>query len=259
MARFATRLRDYRLRISALCLLLQLVAISAGGQTQVTRCGTFITAPGEYVLANDLTDCMVGVIIGSNTHDVVLRLASHRISGTGPDAIAGIKTQSGATRIRIVGPGVISGFTGPKAGGVLLYTSGTEEVTAVTSTGNNWGFVYGQGNARIHGNVANNNVDGFLLLSASLGSVEVSDNLASGNQEDGIVTSSGSGEVRITNNTVVFNGRYGIVAERGTKENDILSNTALNNGGFDLFDDNRVCQNVWADNTFGTSMGACIH
>jgi parallel beta-helix repeat protein len=260
MALFATRLRDYRLTLVTLFLLLPLAATSALAQTQITNCGTFITAPGEYVLAKDLTGCQYGVIIGVGAHDVVLSLAGHRITGSAtPNTGAGIKTQSGATRIRIQGPGVISNFEGSNSGGVLLYSSGAQEVTAVTCTQNNWGFVYGQGTTRIHGNVATNNVDGFFLLSAGLGAVEVSDNLASGNREDGIVTSSSQGEVRITHNTVVFNGRYGISAEKGSGGLEILSNTALGNGTFDLSDGNRVCQNTWADNTFGTASGPCTH
>ncbi len=88
---------------------------------------------------------------------------------------------------------------------------------------------------------------------------EVSDNLASENRENGIATSSIQGEVRITHNTVAFNGRHGIAAEEGSASNEILSNTALGNGTFDLSDGNRDCQNMWADNTFGTSSGPCTH
>ena len=255
----AARLGIHRFAIAALALTVQFAAVAAYGQTPITSCGTFITAPGRYVLANDLTNCRYGVII-SATRDVELSLAGHHITGTsGPDSGAGIKVQSGATRVRIEGPGVISNFTARTAGGVLLYSSGASEVTGVTSTGNNWGFVYSQGNARIHGNFATNNVDGFFALSAGLGALEISDNLASGNQEDGIVTSSVQGDVRITHNTVAFNGRYGISAETGAKDNNIISNTSLGNATFDLIDANRNCQNSWAENTFGTSSGACIH
>jgi hypothetical protein len=260
MALFATRLTDYRFTLATLFLLLPLAATSAHAQTQITTCGTFITAPGEYVLAKDLTGCKAGVIIGAGAHDVVLSLAGHRITGAGTaDAIAGIKTQSGATRIRIQGPGVISNFGAKNAGGVLLYSTGAQEITAVTCTQNNWGFIFGRGTVRVHGNVATNNVDGFFVLITDRGSVEVSDNLASGNREDGIASGSIRGEVRITHNTVAFNGRYGISAEEGSAENEILSNTALGNGAFDLFDGNRDCQNMWADNTFGTSSGPCTH
>ncbi len=254
----ATPARNYRFTAPVLFLLLQFAAISVYGQSQITRCGTFIKTPGEYVLANDLTDCGYGVII-TGTHDVVLNLAGHRITGSSTTAGAGIKVQSGATRIRIQGPGVISNFSSQTSGGVLLYSSGAEEVTAVTCTNNNWGFVYSQGNARIHGNFATNNVDGVFALGAGGGAVEISDNLASGNTEDGIVTVSSGGEVRIMHNTVAYNGRYGILAEQGSMNNNIISNTSLGNASYDLFDGNRTCQNSWADNTFGTSNGPCIH
>ena len=260
MALLATRLKDYRLMLATLFLLLPFGATFAHAQTQITKCGTFVTAPGDYVLANDLTNCRSGVIIGAGAHDVVLSLAGHRITGAGTaDTIAGVKTQSGATRVHIQGPGIISNFTGKTSGGVLLYSSGAQEVTAVTCTDNNWGFVYGHGTVRIHGNVALNNVEGFVGLSSNGGSVEVSDNLASGNREVGIVTSSAGGEVRITHNTAVFNGKYGISAEEGSGENTILSNTALGNGSFDLFDGNLIsCKNTWADNTFGSAKGPCF-
>lgn len=260
MAMFATRLKNYRLTMATIVLLLQVAAISAQGQTQITKCGTLITAPGDYVLANDLTNCKAGIIIGAGASDVVLSLAGHRITGAGTaDTVAGIKTQSGATRIRIQGPGVISNFGAKTAGGVLLYSSGAQEVTAVTCSNNNWGFIYGPGTVRIHGNVATNNVDGFVGLTNGGGSVEVSDNLASGNREAGIVASSSRGEVRIIHNTAAFNGQYGISAEEGSADNEILTNTALGNGTFDLFDGNLNCKNTWADNTFGTSTGPCIH
>ncbi len=260
MALLATRMRDIRLTISVLFLLLQLAATSANGQTQITACGTFITAPGDYVLAKDLTGCKAGVIIGAGAHDVVLSLAGHRITGSStPDTVAGIKTQSGATRIRIQGPGVISNFTGTTSGGILLYSTGAQEITAVTCTANNWGFVFGRGTVRVHGNIATNNLDGFIVLTTDRGSAEVSGNLASGNRQDGIATSSINGEVRITHNTSAYNGRYGIAVEEGAADNEILTNTALGNGTFDLFDANRECQNTWADNTFGTASGPCAH
>lgn len=260
MGLFATRLTRYRLFFAIFFLSLQFAATSAHAQTQITACGTLISAPGEYMLAKDLTNCRAGIIIGSGAHDVVLNLAGHRIVGASTaDTVAGIKTQSGAARIRIQGPGLISNFGGKTSGGVLLYSSGAQEITAVTCTENNWGFVYGQGNVRIHGNIANNNTDGIVALSPGLGAVEISGNVVSGNRQDGIVSSSSNGEVRITNNTSVYNGRYGISTERDSSGIEILSNTTLGNGTFDAFDGNRSCQNTWADNTFGTSSGPCIH
>lgn len=260
MSLFATRLKDYRLTLAILAFLLPFATTFAHAQNQITKCGTFITAPGDYVLANDLTNCRSGVIISAGAHDVVLSLAGHRITGASTaDTVAGIKTQSGATRIRIHGPGVISGFTGSTSGGVLFYSSGVHELTAVTSTGNTWGIVLAQGTYRVHGNFVTNNGDGFVVLTAQGGTAELSDNLASGNREDGITIAGSAGEVRIMHNTVAFNGRYGIAAEEGSADSEILTNTALGNGTFDLLDANRECQNTWADNTFGTSKGACIH
>lgn len=256
---FATRLRSCQLTLAILFVLLGFHAGVANAQTQITKCGTFITAPGDYVLANDLSNCRAGIIIGAGARDVVLSLAGHRITGAGTaDTVAGIKTQSGATRIRIQGPGVITGFTASKAGGVLFYSTGVHELTAVTSTGNNWGIVLTQGTYRVHGNVATNNGDGFVVSTAQGGTADLSDNLASSNRENGIAITGSGGEVRIMHNTAAFNGRYGIAAEEGSADSEILTNTALGNGTFDLIDANRECQNTWADNTFGSSKGPCV-
>ncbi len=247
----ATRLSKYLLLTVALA---QLAVVPAQGQNQITKCGTLITTSGEYVLANDLTNCQYGVII-SKTSDVVLRLAGHRITGTAARMAAGVKVQSGADRVRIQGPGVISNYTGPSASGILQISGGNVEITAVTSSGNDVGFFLHDGKVVAHGNVAVNNVDGFYMVAQG----EISDNLASGNKEDGILTGAVQGGVVITHNTIAFNGQYGIEAARGAKGNNIVSNTALDNVAYDLLDDNRDCQNTWDDNTFGTSKGPCIH
>lgn len=247
----ATRMKTYRLAIPALLLFLQLALVSAEGQNQITSCGSLITASGEYVLANDLTNCSGdGIIIGGNAKGVVLSLASHQITGSSNAQRAGIKIQSGANA-RIAGPGVIANYTGGY--GVLL-VSGRVEVTGVTANGNDVGFSFNGGRAIVHGNVATNNVDGFYMVATG----ELTDNLASGNSQDGIFAGARE-RAQFLHNTAVFNGRYGIAADRDSSGKDIISNTALNNAGFDLFDGNTSCQNRWVDNTFGTSNGPCIH
>jgi hypothetical protein len=225
--------------------------VSAQGQNQITSCGTFITASGDYVLANDLTNCSGdGIIIGGNAKGVVLNLAGHQITGSSSGQRAGIKIQSGANA-RIIGPGVIANYT---AGYGVLLVSGRVELTGVTSNGNDVGFYFSGGRAIVHGNVATNNVDGFYMVATG----ELSDNLASGNSQDGIFTG-GRERAQFLHNTAVFSGRYGIAADRDSSNKDIISNTALNNVSYDLFDGNSNCQNRWIDNTFGTSQGPCIH
>jgi hypothetical protein len=244
-------MKKHQLTIPALLFLLQLAVVSAQGQNQITRCGTFITAPGEYVLANDLTNCSGdGIVIGGNTKGVLLSLAGHQITGSTSPRSAGIKIQSGAGA-RIVGPGVISSYT---AGFGVLLVSGSVEVTGVTCTGNDVGFYLTGGRAMVHGNIANNNVDGFYMVATG----EFTDNLASGNSQDGIVTTARQ-RIQLLHNTSVFNGRYGIEAGQYSSDKDIISNTALNNVSHDLFDGNSDCRNRWVDNTFGTSKGPCIH
>lgn len=247
----ATRIKTSRLAIPALLFLLLLTVISAQGQNQITSCGSFITASGQYVLANDLTNCSGdGIIIGGNAKGVVLNLAGHQITGSSSAQRAGIKIQSGANA-RILGPGVIANYT---AGYGVLLISGRAEVTGVTANGNDVGFSLNGGRAIVHGNVATNNVDGFYMVATG----ELTDNLASGNSQDGIFTGARE-RAQFLHNTAVFNGRYGIAADRDSTGKDIISNTALNNVGFDLFDGNTSCQNRWVDNTFGTSNGPCIH
>lgn len=247
----ATEMKQHRFTIPVLLCLLQLAFVSAQGQNQISRCGTSITAPGEYVLANDLTNCSgSGIIIGNNTKGVVLSLAGHQITGSTSPQTAGIKIQSGASA-RIAGPGIISNYT---AGFGVLLASGTVEVSGVTCTGNEVGFYFTNGEARVHGNLATNNVDGFYVLASG----ELTDNLASGNSQDGIFAASRQ-QAQFLHNTTVFNGRYGIAAAQFSSDKDIISNTALNNVSYDLFDGNSTCHNRWVDNTFGTSKGPCIH
>lgn len=252
----ATRLRTHLLTFTALLLLLQLAAVAAQGQTQITRCLTFVTTPGDYVLANDLTCSSYGVII-TRANGVTLNLAGHRITGSSTAAgTAGIKVQSAAREVRIQGPGVISNYTGVNSAGVQLISTGSQEITGVTCTGNTIGFLLA-GPARVHGNIATTNGEGFLIINSA--DMEITNNLATGNTTDGIITASAGGIRRIVDNAAAFNGRYGIAVENGSRGNTMVNNTALGNGTFDLFDGNRACQNTWEDNTFGTSQGPCIH
>jgi hypothetical protein len=245
-----TRLRKYTFTISALLLLMQLAVVCAHAQTQITSCGTSIRTSGEYVLANDLTNCADYGIVIRGAQDVVLNLAGHRITGSATPRKAGIFVQSAGARI--IGPGVISNFTGELSSGV--FTSGSVvEITGVTSTGNVVGF-WLNGKVRVHGNIANNNEDGFTTTAEG----EFSDNLASGNTQNGI-DANGDAHTRFLHNTVVFNGQYGIEMYQYATNKEIISNTALGNGTYDLFEGDRNCPNRWADNTFGTANRPCIH
>lgn len=249
----ATGMKQHRFTIPVLLFLLQLAVVSAQGQNQITRCGTFITTSGEYVLANNLINCSSDAITIGGNANVVLNLAGHQITGSAnPQRTggAGIRIQSGA-RARIAGPGIISNYT---AGFGVLLASGSLEATAVTCTGNDVGFYLSNGTVTVHSNIATNNVDGFYMVASG----ELTDNLASGNSQDGIFTANRQ-PARLLHNTSVFNGRYGIAAAQFSSGKDIVSNTALNNVAYDLFDGNSNCQNTWVDNTFGTSKGPCIH
>lgn len=246
----ATRMKQLRFTIGALLFLLQLAVVSAHGQNQITRCGTFITTSGDYVLANNLTNCSGDAITIGGNANVALNLAGYQITGSANPQKAGIRIQSGA-RARIAGPGVISNYT---AGFGIFLISGTGDVTGVTCTGNDVGFYVTNGTVTLHSNIAANNVDGFYVLASG----ELTDNLASGNSQDGIYAASRQ-RARFLHNTSAFNGRYGIAAGQYSTDKDIISNTALNNVAYDLFDGNSTCQNRWVDNIYGTSKGPCFH
>ena len=246
----ATWMKSRRSAIPALVFVL-LTAVSGLAQTKITNCGTLISASGDYVLANDLTNCSGdGIIIGGNARGVVLNLAGHQITGSNGAQRAGIKIQSGANA-RIQGPGVIRNYT---AGFGVLLVSGKAEITGVTCDGNEVGFYFGGGRAMAHSNIATHNADGFYMVATG----ELTDNLASGNSQDGIFTGAME-RAQLLHNTAVFNGRYGIAADRDSRAKTIVSNTALNNVGFDLYDGNTGCQNRWEANTFGTRNQDCIH
>jgi hypothetical protein len=249
----ATQVKKHRFTSPCLLFLLQLAVVSAHGQTQITSCGTVISQPGEYVLANDLNCSGDGISVRFNTQQIEVKLAGHRITGSNSPNKAGIRVDSLAP-VLIQGPGVISNFTA----GILLGGGGVQ-IYAVTCTGNEVGFylspgLYGKETAAlVRDSIAENNVDGFYMASSG----ELTGNLANGNSRDGFSAAT-TQRARLSRNTAAFNGRYGIATEQGSNNKDIRSNTALDNIGYDLFDGNSNCQNKWNDNTFGTSKGPCF-
>jgi parallel beta-helix repeat protein len=257
MAQCALRKKKYRFIIPLVLFLLPLAAVSSHGQTQITSCGTVISDPGEYVLANDLNCSANGITIRFNTQQIDLKLAGHRINGSSKPNTTGIRVES-VSPVIIQGPGVISNFT---AGDGILLASGGVQIYAVTCTGNQVGFylspgIYGKETAAlVRNNVAEDNVDGFFMAA---GAGELDGNLANGNSRDGIRTAT-TKKVTFRGNTATFNGRYGIATEQGSNGKSITSNTALDNVGYDLFEGNSTCQNKWNDNTFGTSNLSCVH
>lgn len=233
-----------QLALVGLFLLIQLAAASAQGQIPVTSCETYIHDPGDYVLANNLSDCArFGIVITTHAR---LNLDGHTISGKG--AFSGIYVDSGD--VDITGPGTISNF---ESGVMVASGGGVVRVTQVSSTGNTGvGFLAPFGATVIfQQNTSTDNKSwGFSVI--SVGS-ELRDNTATGNKSgfniDGVRN-------QVIHNTATNNDDYGIAA--GGADNVIHDNTASDNGRDDLYDFTD-CRNLWSDNTFHTANRGCIH
>lgn len=259
MSRFATRLPKYLLITTVLLLLAQLAVVPAQAQTQITTCGTNITLPGDYVLANDLLACPGDGIDVSFGH-VTLELGNHQIIGSGTGTGIRVARATGLAReVKIHGPATISNFDK----GVDLVDSEKGELSGVTCTGNNTGFVIelreDSWDNQVHDNVATgNHGDGFVInddWSHYVG------NRSNQNSGSGIVLSAAHGRDNFVNgNTANQNANYGIQAQSGATQNMIEENHATGNFVRDLADDNPAgCPNTWYHNSFGTSNKQCIH
>jgi parallel beta-helix repeat protein len=267
------KIRNYAGFFSAFTLILLFAAFAstpaaADTPIAITQCGTVISQPGHYFLANDLIcDDQDGIDIVAD--HVELTLNNHQISNIEQDFFAngisvGVGVASGNSHVHIVGPGTITGFNQ----GVDFEQVSFSSVSEVTSTSNFFGFVVNGGFAAgcnqscpstkndFQGNTATfNDQHGFTMNGANDNTFR--DNNASNNTNgDGLLLFIANGnDVRdnITNN----NGDNGIAV--GGTDNDIRHNTAQGNAAFDLQDTNTNCGgNTWKLNTFGTANQTCI-
>src|SRR5579862_268459 len=243
----ATRLRNCFLAIATCLLLMQLSALCAQGGTPVTTCGTMITEPGHYTVANDLLNCPAdGIdILASN---VELDLAGHQISGG--DSGTGIDMF--ASHVRILGPGTINGFS---VGVLVNFGSKEVDVIGVTANGSSVGFLARFAKVTFGGDTATGNDTGFLLQPSD--DCELSGNKATGNSGNGFLVSGDRNRIHM--NVARNNGASGINISTGSVDNDNVSNVALGNAAFDLSDGNATCANKWVHNTFQTANLPCIH
>jgi parallel beta-helix repeat protein len=220
----------------ALPLMLASAGPAAAGVAKIVSCPALITAPGTYVLANDLNNCFpTGIVVQAS--DVHLVLGGHTISGS-PGASFGIEVGSPfsapVTGVKVGGGGTVTGFgvigiTVTNASGVRI--SGTT-VSGVGVTGISLNSCTG---CRVVGNRVSDN---------SIGSI-------------GILVEGSALNTRISGNTVTGN-TIGIEVPQGTAGVLLTGNVATGNGGTDLLDDNPgpPCANTWRGNTFGTAGGA---
>ena len=121
-----------------------------GAPKDVTECGTVLTEPGNYKLANDLLDCPGGgvEIVGS---DIILNLKGHQISCAENDLdIAGVIVYS-LTEAMVSNVTVKNGHVSNCKDGIVLVQVEDSKIMNMTSTGNTqWErapgeWVYGTG------------------------------------------------------------------------------------------------------------------
>lgn len=249
----ATRLRNCLYTFSVLLWAMQWVAASAQAQTPVTACGTEITQPGQYFLANDLVGCLGGIVIRSQ--GVTLRLNSHQIVGVESPGSRGILVLAPTATI-IDGPGTIARFD---AGVYLQRTTSGTLIVGVTVQDNHYGFfVAGSRDSTIGGNTVTTNQEGILLFSSS--DNHLVENVINSNRETGIQINGSRNEIILNN--IDNNGTYGIEVLDffGSRNNRITNNAATGNSTFDLAERGaQNCENIWVNNTFSTANLDCIH
>lgn len=248
---------------------------------QITQCGTVITQPGHYILANDLScggPSPVDPVQGTpllNPFDaieimadhVTLLLDGHTITGDGGDGngiTVGVGVPSGNSHVSIVGPGTVTAFQS----GVLFEQVSHSSVADVNSIGNEFGFAVNGGFSAgcgqacpstkntFQGNSADSNSQhGFTLNGASHNTFRSND--ASNNAAIGILLFTAE-DNDVRDNTANFNS-VGIAISAGSGTNNALSGNTAQGNGLDLDDDNTNCDsNTWKKNTFGSANQPCI-
>lgn len=239
--------------------------------TAITACGTVISQPGRYFLANDLKQCP-GFGISITVSDVEVELRGHTIQGTFTDGdIVANGGATGLSNLEIEGPGTLTqGFTGIAFGNV--HRSRVHHLDVV---GNFFGITVNAGDFTS---------DSTVQATASTDN-ELRDNVAAGNLGHGITVNGGNQNRFIGNNlssnginppghglflfnaknnvvrhnTAVGNSGAGIDIGTLSSGNLVDDNTALGNGQPDMNDENGDCtHNTWTDNSFNFNFPACI-
>lgn len=266
----------------------------AGPAIPITQCGTVISQPGHYILANDLTCSGVtpvspingsmpmgsmitsatgmlashsassgdGIIIISDNVDLMLDF--HFItgdSGSNFGISVGVGVASGNSHVHIIGPGFIQGF----GAGIVLEQVSHSSVSDVNTDFDLLGIAIAAGDCSpacpstkndVQGNFAAANVIGFFLAGANDNTLR--DNTAGGGDAVGILIAEGTGN-DLRGNFAGDNPGVGILVAAGATNNDLTNNNAQNDATVDLEDDNLNCDsNTWKRNIFGTASQTCI-
>jgi parallel beta-helix repeat protein len=238
----------------------------------VTACGTVISHPGAYYLANDLTQCATfGVSITASS--VRLELRGHTIQLTGDTNDAAINAAGGDTGLsglEIVGPGTLTGgFEG-----MNLQNVHHSRIHGLMILRNSFGMALNSGDFT-------SDTTATATVSANN---EIFDNVITGNTGHGITVNGGndnlffrnnvSGNVNggvglllftannnvVTENTADVNDGWGIYIAPQSTGNKVMHNAAFGNGNSDLNDQSGACaQNTWADNSSASDTPGCIH
>lgn len=248
MRRSASRLAFSTAVAAALCSFA--VAPAAAAPPTPVTCGGQINAPGQYLLVGDCT----GAGIGINSSDVHLRLMGHTMQGDGVSN--GISMGGGVSRVRVQGPGTVSGYRY----GAYLGPAHDSRIERVTATNNEivgfWVVGGASGNQLIQVNGSNNRDYG-VEISAGARDTRVIGGTFNGNSSVGIWLHDTTGN-EIVANEAGANPIFGIWLLDATG-NRLHGNTTRGNGVFDLTDFSPDCDdNDWEGNHFNTSNQSCI-
>ena len=238
--------------------------------TPVTACGTVISQPGRYFLANDLKQCP-GFGISIAVSDVEVELRGHTIQATfGDSAVVANGGTTGLSNLEIEGPGTLTGGTT----GIAFENVHHSRVHNLVLVRNNFGMGVNAGDFTS---------DATVQATASTEN-EFRDNVVTGNTFTGISVNGGNQNRFIHNNlsgngfqvghgldlfnaknnvarhnTADSNASSGIAVGTLSAGNLIDANTALGNGGPDLNDANVDCtRNTWTGNSFNSNSLTCI-
>lgn len=242
-------------------------SVHAVGVNRVTSCGTVITNPGSYALANNIGPC-TGDGIDIDSGGVTLDLQGFTIAGPGvPTTSAGVA---------VPGPGTVSVTITSSTGTAKVMHFGTGINVSGASS---WDVVVSNLDASQNGDgvdivaapkapvvrnvTANSERGNGILVSLASGAVIANNHAASDTTGINVQSSLGT---QVTGNVVSGNS-FGIVnspvmvsvvsAGEGTTA---VGNVARKNSVFDIDELAANCvADVWLDNSFTTANQSCVH
>src|SRR5579871_3461170 len=233
--------------------------VGAASGTPITACGTTISAPGAYYLANGLSETNgFATCITITASNVTLNLNGQASTSTAAhttfieaDAVHNVVIQGG-------GSGTAGSFSGFTDGIVFLGVQNSVVMGVSAANASNAAFhveYSGPGmlstDNTFSGNIVTSGYFGFLIQDSS-GHYVVRGNTVSGGAV-GISIIEGKGNV-VQGNTVHGESQVGIAVSPLATDTVIVGNTATGSVGVDLLDLNAACgSDIWSANHFGTA------